>query len=119
VTGAAPPLDAPRALAEEAGKEDDDMPKLAALVLVPVAILAFARPSQAAMARTYQVTGPVVSVTPDTITVKKGKDNWEIGRDSSTKTAADPKVGDKVTVQYRMTAASIETAGAKAPAKKP
>ena len=35
--------------------------------------------------KTYQVTGPVLEVTPTTITVKKGNDNWEIGRDANTK----------------------------------
>ncbi len=70
--------------------------------------------------RTYQVTGPVVSVSDTAITVKKGNDNWEIGKGADTKTTGDVKAGDKVTVMYRMTAASIEAkpAGAKAAAKK-
>src|SRR5689334_19325705 len=75
----------------------------------------------AAAAKTYQVTGPVVEVRPDAIVVKKGTDNWEIAKDASTKVTGDPKVGDKVTVTYRMTAAAIEAkpaAAAKAPAKK-
>ena len=62
----------------------------------------------AADAKTYQVTGPVVSVSADTITVMKGKDKWEIGKDAGTKTTGDVKEGDKVTVMYRMTATSIE-----------
>jgi hypothetical protein len=62
----------------------------------------------AADTKTYQVTGPVVSVTGDTITVMKGKDKWEIGKDAGTKTTGDVKEGDKVTVMYRMTATSIE-----------
>ena len=69
--------------------------------------------------RTYQVTGPVVSVTDSAITVKKGQDNWEIGKGADTKTTGDVKVGDKVTVMYRMTAASIDAKAAAAkPAKK-
>jgi len=66
--------------------------------------------------KTYQVTGPVLSVTPDTITVAPVKypgEKWEIGRDASTKMTGDPKVGDKVTIVYRMTAASIEVKPAK------
>ena len=39
----------------------------------------------AAAPKTYQVTGPVVEVTPDTITVMKGKEKWEIARDKDTK----------------------------------
>jgi hypothetical protein len=62
----------------------------------------------AADAKTYQVTGPVVSVTTDAITVMKGKEKWEIAKDAATKTSGDVKEGDKVTVMYRMTATSIE-----------
>jgi hypothetical protein len=89
-------------------------------VLVAVAGFGAGYAYAAAALKTYQVTGPVVEVRPDAIVVKKGTDNWEIGRDASTKTTGDPKVGDKVTVTYRMTAASIEAkpAAAKAPAKK-
>ncbi len=77
------------------------------MLLVAVA-LTLSTAAFAADAKTYQVTGPVVSVTADTITVMKGKDKWEIGKDASTKTTGDVKVGDKVTVMYRMTATSIE-----------
>jgi RNase P/RNase MRP subunit p29 len=61
----------------------------------------------AADMKTYQVTGPVVSVTSDSIVVKKGKDDWTIAKDASTK---DPgvKPGDKVTIHYKMTATDIE-----------
>ena len=57
--------------------------------------------------KTYQVTGPVVSVTGDSIVVKKGKDNWTIAKDAATK-GADVKAGDKVTIYYKMTATEIE-----------
>jgi hypothetical protein len=74
----------------------------------------------AAAVKTYQVTGPVVELRADAIVVKKGTDNWEIARDSGTKVTGDPKVGDKVVIMYRMTAASIDPAAAakKEPAKK-
>jgi hypothetical protein len=55
------------------------------------------------------VTGPVLEVTPTTITVQKGKDKWEIARAKSTKMAAEPKVGDKVTIYYQMIATEVET----------
>ena len=73
-----------------------------------------------AAAKTYQVTGPVVEVTPDTITVMKGKEKWEIARDKDTKVTGEPKVGAKVTIMYRMSAASIEAKedGKKGDAKK-
>jgi len=84
------------------------MRNLGMLAPLLLALASTARTSDAAMAKTYQVTGPVVSVTGDMIVVQKGKDKWEIGRDGTTKTTAEPKVGDKVTVEYRMQATSIE-----------
>ena len=66
-------------------------------------------------AKSYQVTGPVTEVSPNSITVQKGKEKWEVTRDASTKGGADVKVGDKVTVYYTMTAQEIE---AKADKKK-
>jgi uncharacterized protein with LGFP repeats len=59
----------------------------------------------AAAEKTYQVTGPVVEVKPDSIVVQKGKENWEIAKGG---VATEVKKGDKVTVQYKMTATSIE-----------
>ena len=67
---------------------------------------------------TYQVTGPVVDVSRDAITVLKGKEKWQIARTADTKVTGEVKKGDKVTVMYRMTATSIAVkSGAKAPAK--
>jgi len=70
--------------------------------------LTLSAPAFAGDAKTYQVTGPVVSVTNDAITVMKGKEKWEIAKDAATKTSGEVKEGDKVTVMYRMTATSIE-----------
>jgi hypothetical protein len=58
--------------------------------------------------KTYQVTGPVLELTDDTIVVQKGKDRWEIGRSKDVKVTGDLKVGAKVTIEYRMNAATIE-----------
>jgi len=63
----------------------------------------------AAPVKTYQVTGPVLELTDKMIVVQKGDERWEIARDESTKTKGSLKVGEKVTVHYRMSAASIET----------
>ena len=57
---------------------------------------------------TYQVTGPVLSMTNDSITVQKGKEKWEIARDRDTKVQGDLKVGSKVTIYYTMKAKSID-----------
>ncbi len=72
----------------------------------------------------YQVTGPVLEVTDTKIVVEKDKEKWEIARDKDTKVTGDLKKGGRVTIQYRMTATSIESKDkpaakdAKAPAKK-
>jgi len=68
--------------------------------------------------KSYQVTGPVLEVKDDMIAVQKGKDRWEIGRDSSTKVGGDLKVGAKVTVEYKMTATGIEVKPEKGAKKK-
>ena len=67
----------------------------------------------AADTKSYQVTGPVLEVTPTAITVQKGNDKWEIARNSSTKIPGDIKVGDKVTIYYTMVAAEVEIKDAK------
>jgi RNase P/RNase MRP subunit p29 len=60
-------------------------------------------------ADTYQVTGPVVSVTDKTIVVQKDHEKWEIAKDQATNVkGGEIKVGSKVTIKYKMTATSIE-----------
>jgi hypothetical protein len=83
-----------------------------------VAGLLFAAAAWGMTAKTYQVTGPVLEVTNDMIAVQKGKDRWEIARDPSTKVTGNLKVGDKVTIEYRMIATSVEIKPAVAAKKK-
>ena len=73
----------------------------------------------AAAPKTYQVTGPVLEVTEDMIVVQKGKEKWEIARSKDTKVTGELKVGAKVTIEYRMSAATVEVKGgaAEKPAK--
>ncbi len=61
----------------------------------------------------YQVTGPVLEVSDSKIVVEKGKERWEIARDKETKGDKNIKKGDRVTVQYNMTATEIESKGGK------
>jgi hypothetical protein len=68
--------------------------------------------------KTYQVTGPVLELTDKTIVVQKGNDRWEIARDGQTKVNGDLKVGSKVTIQYTMTAVSVEAKAGKGEGKK-
>jgi hypothetical protein len=73
----------------------------------------------AAQPKTYQVTGPVLEVSDDMVVVQKGKEKWEIARSKDTKVTGELKVGSKVTIEYRMTAATVEAKGgaAEKPAK--
>ena len=72
----------------------------------------------AAAPKTYQVTGPVLELTDDMIIVQKGKEKWEIARTADTKVTGELKVGAKVTIEYRMTAATVEVKGGAAAKKK-
>ena len=76
-----------------------------AILLLSVSIAFAAGP------KTYQVTGPVLEMTDDSITVQKGKEKWQIARDKDTKVKGDLKVGAKVTIEYTMKAAAVEVKG--------
>jgi hypothetical protein len=88
------------------------------LSIIAAAGLAFSSVALAGGAKTYQVTGPILEMNDSMIAVQKGKDRWEVTRDSSTKVTGDLKVGAKVTITYTMTATEVE-AKADKPAKKP
>ena len=85
-----------------------------AFSLIAAASLALSSLVFAAGAKTYQVTGPVLEVNDSMIAVQKGKDRWEINRDSNTKVNGDLKVGEKVTVTYTMSATDVAVKAAKA-----
>jgi len=70
------------------------------------AVMLAAAPSYAAGAKTYQVTGPILTIDADTITVQKGSEKWQIARGSAN-VPADAKVGTKVMITYTMTAAEV------------
>ena len=87
------------------------------LTLTLVAATSFAATNLvAADAKDYQVTGIVQEVNPTFLTVIKGEEKFQIATDAATK-GAKPKVGDKVTVHYAMTASSIEVKADKAEKK--
>ena len=56
----------------------------------------------------YQVTGPVLEVTDTMIVIQKGEEKWHLFRDDKTNVTGELKVGAKVTVEYKMTATSVE-----------
>ena len=68
----------------------------------------------AAGPKTYQVTGPVLDIKDDMVTVQKGTDKWEIAIDKSTKITGELKVGSKVTIEYQMKATAVEVKAATA-----
>ena len=84
-----------------------------AFSLLAAASLALSSALLAAGEKTYQVTGPVLEVTDSMIAVQKGKDRWEIKRDSSTKVTGDLKVGEKVKITYTMSATDVEVKAGK------
>lgn len=81
--------------------------KTSAIVAIASAIMSFVAPASAA-GSTYQVTGPVLEATATKIVIQKENEKWEIARTPDTKITGEVKVGAKVTVQYTMTATSIE-----------
>jgi hypothetical protein len=90
------------------------------IIIALAIVFLFVAVAMAAGPKTYQVTGPVLENKDGVITVQKGKDKWEIATTKDTKIKGDPKVGSKVTIEYTMTAATIDVkdAGKKAPAEK-
>jgi hypothetical protein len=73
----------------------------------------------AAAPDSYQVTGPVLELTDTKIVVEKNKERWEIARTADTKVTGELKVGAKVTIEYSMTAKTVEVKGDKAKTDKP
>jgi hypothetical protein len=79
------------------------------VLAIVFATILMASAAIAAGPKDYQVTGPVLDVNDDVITVQKDKEKWEIGRNKDTKIKGDLKKGSKVTVHYKMTATSVES----------
>ena len=84
------------------------------LFALTAALLA-AAPSYAAGPKSYQVTGPILAIDADTITVQKGTEKWQIARGSAN-IPAEAKVGAKVTIMYTMTATEVAVKDNKAAA---
>ena len=79
--------------------------------LLPLLFLALALGARAQTS--YQVTGNVTALTDTVVTVMKGDEKFEIARGSA-KVEGKLAVGSKVTIHYKMTAASIEVKDAPA-----
>lgn len=83
--------------------------------LIALVIAAAGFTTSAMAASPYQVTGPVLEVTDSKIVIQKGKEKWDIARTADSKITGDLKVGSKVTIQYTMTATTVDVKPEKAP----
>jgi hypothetical protein len=82
-----------------------------AFALIAAVNLALSSAAMAAGAKTYQITGTVVSSTSSKVIVQKGSEQFEFDVDPATvKGSAELQVGSTVTVTYVMSATKIETA---------
>jgi sulfite reductase alpha subunit-like flavoprotein len=80
----------------------------AGIAIVILIVLAVAAGGYAS-AKSYQFTGVVKAVDSNSLTVEKSaKETWQFELTKDTK-GATPKIGDRVTISYRMTASEIET----------
>jgi len=90
---------------------------LVAAALTVLLVLAYVAGGYAA-AKSYQFTGVVKAVDSGSLTVEKSaKETWQFDLAKDTK-GATPKVGDRVTVQYKMVTTEIEAAPAGSKTKK-
>ncbi len=83
------------------------------LLLALTTALSLSTAAFAASPDSYQVTGPIIELTDTKIVVTKGKERFEIARGADTKVTGELKVGTKVTIEYSMTAKTIEAKPAK------
>ena len=74
------------------------------LGLVIVLALVYAAATQP---KSYQVTGPVLTINGDIITVQKGQDKWDLMKTADTEVTGKLAVGTKVKIEYKMVATKI------------
>ena len=87
------------------------MRSLALAAVLLASSLAFA-----AGAKSYQVTGAVIELRDTVIVVEKAKEKFEINKGEA-KVEGELKVGAKVTIEYTMTAKTVEVKAADAKKK--
>ena len=81
--------------------------RFAGIAIVILVVLALAAGGYAS-AKSYQFTGVVKAVDSNTLTVEKSaKETWQFELTKDTK-GVTLKVGDRVTISYKMTATEIE-----------
>jgi hypothetical protein len=84
----------------------------AGIAIVILFVLALAAGGYAS-AKSYQFTGVIKAVDSTSLTVEKSsKETWHFELTKDTK-GTTPKVGERVTISYRMTATEIEASNKK------
>jgi hypothetical protein len=84
----------------------------AGIAIVILFVLALAAGGYAS-AKSYQFTGVVKAADSNSLTVEKSaKETWQFELTKDTK-GNTPKIGDRVTIFYRMTATEIEASNKK------
>ena len=79
----------------------------AGIAIVILFVLALAAGGYAS-AKSYQFTGVVKAVDSNSLSVEKSaKETWQFELTKDTK-GGTPKIGDRVTISYKMTATEIE-----------
>ena len=79
------------------------------IVMITAILLAAFVAGGYAAAKSYQFTGTVKAADGGTLTVEKSaKETWQFDMPKDVK-GGTPKVGDKVTVYYKMVATEIES----------
>jgi hypothetical protein len=79
----------------------------AGIAIVILFVLALAAGGYAS-AKSYQFTGVVKAVDSNSLTVEKtAKETWQFELTKDTK-GVTPKIGDRVTISYKMAATEIE-----------
>jgi hypothetical protein len=81
------------------------------LAAAVVAGLLLPASAMAKKAKEYQVTGPVVSVEDNIVTIQKDDEKWEIELGADTKVEGKLKAGEKVTIYYHMVANKVDRKG--------
>ena len=82
------------------------------IAIVVLFVLALAAGGYAS-AKSYQFTGVVKAVNSKSLTVEKSaKETWQFELTKDTK-GDTPKIGDRVTISYKMTATDIEMSPSK------
>ena len=76
-------------------------------IVVALSVLLFLALVYAAGPKTYQVTGPVLDIKGDVITVQKDTDKWELQKTADTAVVGKLAVGAKVKIDYKMVATKI------------